>query len=285
MIEAYAFLAAFTVQILAMSVLHPRWLTKYVRAKATEFPAERFAQRYPGVDHKKILERYLTLYRGMSTSIAVLGLLLFGWLFSYLQRPDWDDGPVEALVGGYFMVQMLPLLIVAFNALRYNNLLKHLPGGKRTAVLQRRGLFDFVSPFTVFLAVLGYFFYVAYVMYIAQNPFPGFAGPLINIGVMTLVYALEAFGVYRALYGRKGLEIHAARMHTIGLGVKACVYICIAVVVYSSLNFTLVLLDLQRWEPFAESVFFVFTALLIFMVFTAPPRRPEAGGLGANPVA
>jgi hypothetical protein len=74
-------------------------------------------------------------------------------------------------------------------------------------------------------------------------------------------------------------------MHTIGLGVKACVYICIAVVVYSSLNFTLVLLDLQRWEPFAESVFFVFTALLIFMVFTAPPRRPEAGGLGANPVA
>ena len=285
MIEAYAFLAAFTVQILAMSVLHPRWLTRYVRAKATEFPAERFAQRYPGVDHKKILERYLTLYRVLSTSIAVLGLLLFGWLFSYLQRPDWDDGPVEALVGGYFMVQMLPLLIVAFNALRYNNLLKHLPAGKRTAVLQRRGLFDFVSPFTVFLAVLSYFLYVAYVMYIAQNPFPGFAGPLINIGVMTLVYALEAFGVYKALYGRKGLETHAARMHTIGLGVKACVYICIAVVVHSSLNFTLVLLDLQRWEPFAGSVFFVFTALLIFMVFTPPPRRPEADGLGANPVA
>ena len=44
-------------------------------------------------------------------------------------------------------------------------------------------------------------------------------------------------------------------------------------------------LDLQRWEPFAGSVFFVFTALLIFMVFTPPPRRPEAGGLGANPVA
>ena len=50
MIEAYAFLAAFTVQILAMSVLYPAWFISYVRVQATSFPAERFAQLYPGVD-------------------------------------------------------------------------------------------------------------------------------------------------------------------------------------------------------------------------------------------
>jgi len=286
MIEAYAFLAAFTVQILAISVLHPRWFIRYVRTKATEFPAERFAQRYPGVDYNKILERHMKLHRVLNTGIALLGLLLLVWFFSYLQRPDWDDGPVEALLFVYFMVQMLPLLIVGFNAIRYNQLLKQLPAGKRTAVLQRRGLFDFVSPFAVFLAVLSYFLYVAYVIYIAQNPFPGFAGPLINIAGITLVYALEAFGVYRVLYGKKsGFETHAARMHTIGLGVKACVYISIAVVVNSSLNFTLVLMDLQRWEPVAGSVFFIFTSLLLFMAFTLPPRQPEAEELGASPVA
>jgi hypothetical protein len=31
MIEAYAFLAAFMVQILVVSVLHPAWLTRYAR--------------------------------------------------------------------------------------------------------------------------------------------------------------------------------------------------------------------------------------------------------------
>ena len=51
MIEAYAFLAAFTVQILVVSVLQPAWLIRHVRTTARGFPAERFALRYPGVDH------------------------------------------------------------------------------------------------------------------------------------------------------------------------------------------------------------------------------------------
>jgi hypothetical protein len=286
MIEAYAFLAAFTVQILAMSVLHPIWLSRHVLAKAQDFPVERFRQLYPDVDHDTTLHRYLKLYRRLNTVITLLGLLLWSWLFNYLQRADWDDGPVEALVGVYFMLQMLPNLVFAFFALKYNQLLKRLLEGKRTAVLQRRALFDFVSPLAVFLAVLSYFLFVAYVLYIAQNPFPGFAGPLVNISLITLVYALEGIAVYKMLYGKKGpFQTHEARMHTISMGVKACVYICIAVVVHGSINFTLVLLDLQRWEPFAQSVFFVFTALLTFMVFTGLPRRPEANGLGASPAA
>ncbi|HEU5136491.1 MAG TPA: hypothetical protein VFU13_15175 [Steroidobacteraceae bacterium] len=282
MIEAYSFLAVFAVQLLAMSVLHPLWLGRHVRLKAAEFPADRFRQLYPDIDPQAIVQRSLKWYRVLNTVVALLGLLLWGWLFSYMQRADWDDGPVEALVGVYFMVQMLPICIAAVFALKYNQLLKQLLETKRTAVLQRRGLFDFVSPFAVLIAVLCYFLFVAYVLYIAQNPFPGFAGPLINIGVLTFVYALQAFGVYRTLYRKKTpFETHAARMHTIGMGVKACVYICIAFVVHISINFTLVLLDLQRWEPFAVSVFFVFVALLIFMV-TAPPRRPDANGLGAS---
>jgi hypothetical protein len=284
MIEAYAFLAAFTVQILVMSVLQPAWLTRYARAQATTFPAERFAQQYPGIDFSLTLERYLTRYRVLNTGIAVLGVLLLGWLFSYMRRPNWDDGPVEALVVVYFMMQALPLGLFALIGLKYSMVLKHsLLEGKRTAVLQRRGLFDFVSPFTVFLAVLSYFLFVAYVLYIEQNPFQGFHG-YITIGAITLVYALNAFCVYKQLYGRKfnPFEPHAGRVRTIGLGVKACVYSCIAIVVFLSLNFTLVLLDLQRWEPFAQSVFFVITVLLSFMAYITSPRRPEADGFGPD---
>jgi hypothetical protein len=292
MIEAYAFLAVFIVQILAMSVLYPAWFIRYRRVQATSVPAERLAQLYPGVDLSLARERFLTRYRALNTGIAVLGLLLLGWLFSYMRRPDWNVGPVEALVAVYFTVQaLLPLCLVVWLGVRFNKVHKRsLRVGKRKAILQRRGLFAFVSPFIVFLAVLSYFLFAAFVIYIQQHSLPGLAGliniGLISIGAITLVYALQAFVVYAMLYGKKSnpFETHAGRVRTIGLVVKSCVYSCIACVAFVSLNFTLGPLGWQRWEPFALSVFFVIVALLSLMGMTARPREPEADGLGSSPV-
>jgi hypothetical protein len=278
MLEAYAFLAAFTAQILAISVLHPAWLIRYARAKLRSYPSQHLAQLYPGV------ERRLALYRALSTSIAVLGLLLLGWLFRYTRRPDWEDGPVEALISVYFVVQALPLCLAACGEARFDKELRRsLPEEKRKAILQRRSLFDFVSPSIVFLAGLSYFLFAAFVLHIERDPFPGFAGYLVNIGAITLVYALTAFGVFTALYGRRAhpLERHADRVRAIGLAVKFAVYSCIACVAFLSLNFTLVLLDSQRWEPFAQSLFFVTCALLYFMGRNTPPHQP-ANGLGST---
>jgi hypothetical protein len=274
MMEANALLAVFTLQILAMSVLYPAWFIGYLRLQATSIPAERLTQLYPGVDLSLARERFLTRYRALNSGIAVFGLLLLVWLFSYTRRLDWGDRTVEVLIGVYFLVQgLLPLSLVIRHGVRFNKLHKSpLLEGRRKAVLQRRGLFDFVSPFMVVLAGLSYVLFVAFVIYIQRHPFPGFAG-LTGIGVITLVYALQIYVVYAVLYGKKPnpFETHAGRLHTIGLVVKSCVYSCIACVVFFSLNFTLPLLDLQRWEPFALSVFFVISALLSLMGMT--PRR------------
>jgi MFS family permease len=286
MVEVYAFLAAFMVQILAMSVLYPTWFIRRVRMQTTRLSAEQFAQLYPGGDFGLAQERFLTQYRALNTGIAVLGVLLLGWLFSYMRRSNWNDDPVNVLVGVYFTAQMLPFGFIAWFRSRFNKVLKRsLPEGKHKAMLQRRGLFDFVSPFVVFLAVLIYFLFAAFVMYIRQHPFPGFGGYL-NIGIITLGYVFFAFVVYRTLYGKKSnpLETHADRVHTIGLTVRICVYTCIVVVVFVSLTLALQLLDLQRWAPFTKSVFYVTTTLLCLMGLTAPPRRPEADGLGSIPV-
>src|SRR5687767_9502612 len=121
MIEAYAFLAAFTIQILTMSVLYPAWFIRYVRMQLARLPAERLAQMYPGVDLGRAMARFLTQYRALTASSAVLGLVLLGWLFSYMRRPDWDDGPVEALVSVYFFAaQMLPLFLLVWFGVRFN---------------------------------------------------------------------------------------------------------------------------------------------------------------------
>ncbi len=279
MIEAYAFFAAFTIQILIMSVLLPTWFIRYVRMQTARVPAERLAQLYPGVDLGRAMERFLTQYRVLTTGSAVLGMLLLGWLFSYMRRPDWDDGPVELLVSGYFFTaQMLPIFLLVGFGVRFNREHKiQLPEGKRTAVLQRRGLFDFISPFVVCLAVLSYLLFAAFVIYLLEHPFTGFAG-LVSIVGVTLVYALNALVVYMMLYGKKGnpFETHEGRLRTIGLAIKSSVYSCIVVVVYLSLNFSLGMLDLQRWEPFVLSIFFVVTALLASMGFAAAPRQPQS---------
>jgi hypothetical protein len=286
MIEVYAFLAVFTVQILIMSVVVPTWFIRYVRVQTTSIPAERFAQLYPGVDLGHAQARFLTQYRALTTGVAVFGVLLWGWLFNYMRRPDWGDSTVVALVTVHFVAaQVLPMLLLLWAAVRFNKEHKRSsPEGKRTAVLKRRGLFDFVSPFAVFLAVLSYLLFAGFVLYLRQHPFPGFAG-LVNLGVITLVYALNAFVVYTMLYGRSKnpFETHTGRLHTIGLAVKSSVYSCIIIVVYLSLNFSLRLLDLKRWEPFALSWFFLICALVASMGFAAPLRKREVGELGSDP--
>lgn len=286
MIEAYAFYGAFVVQILLTSVLYPAWFIRYVRVRTKNLPAERLAQLYPGVDVHRAQARFLTQYRALNTVIAILGFLLLAGLFNYMQSPDWDDGPVEALVAVYYFVALLlPMGIVIWLGIRFNNEYKRaLPESKRKAVLKRRGLFDFVSPFAVSVAILGYFLFAALVLYIREHPFPGFAG-LINIGGITFVYALNALIVYVMIYGknRNPLDTHATRLQGISVAVKGCVYTCIAIVAYLSLNFSLALLDLQRWEPFSLSIYFIICALLTSMGVIRSSGDPEADGPRLQP--
>src|ERR1700691_4964911 len=93
MIATYAFLGMFTIQILTGSVVGPALFIRRVRADAASFPVERFTKlRFPGIDPKLSAERFATRQRALNTGIAVLGLLLLGWLFTYMRRPGWDLG-------------------------------------------------------------------------------------------------------------------------------------------------------------------------------------------------
>jgi hypothetical protein len=274
MLQDYAFFAMFTVQILAMSIVHPAWLVRYARKQAMTATVQRLEQLHQGVDIDASRERFVAIYRAVNTVIAVLGALLLSAMISY-PRPNVRDDAA----GLYFVLQVSPLLVVAVMGLRYSKRLQRVAREpKRKAVLQRRGLFDFVSPFTVGLAVLSYFLFVAFVIYIQQNPFPGFAG-YTNIVIITVLYTCEGFVVYKLLYGRKfsPFEPHAFHVRGIGTGVKACVYSCIMCVVFISLSFSLALLELRGWKPFATSFFLVLFAALGVRGFMTPPREPGDG--------
>lgn len=286
-IEAYAFLAMFTVQILVGSVLSPARVIAYIRGWARDFGSERFAQLYPGVDYSKSVEVFVTRYRAVSIVITVTGVLLLGWLFTLIQHPGWT-GEVSKPTVMYFLLQMSPLPLVALYAfVRYGKaLMQPSQETKRKATLQRRGLFDFVSPFVVYLAVLTYFLFVLFSIYldlwVYQNTtLSKFC--YIAIGSVTMVYALNAFIIYKSLYGRKNpLVRNEGRVHTIGVRVKGGVYTSMATAWFISLMGTFTHLDLERWRPFALSAFLVITSLLGFMDWSAPRHKPEADELGSS---
>jgi hypothetical protein len=281
MIEVYGFLAVFTLQVLAMSVLYPARFSRFVQQQATCLPVERLARLFPDVDLDHARERFLARFRTVNTGIAVLGLLLLAWLLSHMRRTGWDEGPVIPLISAYYALQMLPIVFVAWLGFRFNSAHRRsLVEAKRKATLQRRRLFDFISPAFVFLAIFGYVLFVVFVLYVQPKPFPGFA----LIGVLTLGCALLAFVTHKAIYGKSTnpLETHERRVHRIGLTVKVNVYSCIICVAFFAFVFTVDMLDLKRWVPLAQSACLLITSLLCLKSLTAPPRPSESGGLGPD---
>ncbi len=131
MIEVYAFLAMFAVQILAMSVLFPSRLLRYSRDAAQGISAERLAELYPGVDHDLATRRFSMRMRVGSAGVAVIGLVALVWLYGYMRRPDWSLGTVIALNTVYYLLQFLPLLLAAWFTYRlYKTHEQSLIGGK-----------------------------------------------------------------------------------------------------------------------------------------------------------
>jgi hypothetical protein len=289
MIEVYLFLAVFPVQILGMSVLYPIRFTRLIRTGLKNIPADRLAELYPGVDVGQAHDRFLARYRAVNTVVAVLGLLLLGWFISCMQRSKWDERAVGGMVTAYFFLQCFPITLIAWFTIRFNKVHRRLlREPKRRAILQRRGLFDFVSPLTAFLVVLAYFQFVAFMFYVARHPFPGFGGPFLNIGIVSLGYIILGAVVMYLLYGKKmdPLQTHADRMRMIRFVVNFFAWICILTSIFVSLTVARQLLHLEKWGPFAGTVFFSILTLLNLRIgrLTAPPRQPEEDGLGSSPV-
>jgi hypothetical protein len=276
MIETYAFLGVFTAQIVVMSVLYPGWISKSCRAEAATFPVARFEALYPNYDFKRTLERHLTWLRVMSIVTAVCGVALMVWLFGYMQRPDWDLRKHWFWVFCYGMAQLLCTVLIGARAFKFKKLAEPLREKKRIAVLQRRGLFDFVSPAAVTFAIVSYLLLVAYLSYLAQNPAPGYH-PIISytrIVTITFVYLFFGFFVYRALYRRKSdpVESNATREFVTGILVRTLVYVSIGFVAILAARTALTVLDLPRWRPSLTSLFFIVFPSLPYLVAKTSPR-------------
>jgi hypothetical protein len=270
MIEAYAFLAAFTVQIFALSIFYPVRLIRYVRGWATNFGSERFTRLYKEVDYSKFADQFATRFRLANSIIAVIGALLLGLLYQRSMNVDWE-GEATKLTLLYFFLQMSPLIVLLFyGLLRYGTtILQPGPEAKRTATLRRRGIFDFVSPIVVVIAGLSYLLSVAFAIYVDLDVYGNTSVSKYcygAIGSITFVYTLNAFVIYKSLYGRSNpLVTYDGRVHAMRKTVKGSVYSCIVTAWFVSLMGVLSQPAMRTWSPFALSIFLMTIVLLTFV--------------------
>jgi MFS family permease len=280
--ESYAFMLVFALQILAFSVLHPTLLIRYLKVKAAEYPPERFPQLYTGVFGNT--QRFVSIYRALNSVVAMVGAGLLAWLFVYMQRPEWRWPTVFISTIGYFIVQFLPLVWLVVIGIKQIAAFQKLPQEpRRKAVLQRRGLFDFVSPTVVIVALLVVVAFIAFMIHAIHFRVPAIKASTgyFILGVVMLSFVLSGMWTYKAVYGKKlnPFESHADRMHTIGLGVRGTFYTGIAVDVYLPILFTLELSGLQSWMPIAQSGFLGVFALLLCVPFMSLPPEPARAAL------
>ena len=273
MIEVYLFYAMFLAQILVFSVLYPTTMIRAVHAAVARYPIERSPL---GDEQAKMwLDRWLTLYRHFNTGIALVGLLLLALLFRYMQRPVWDDGDVGLLLTAYFLLQFVPTAFFWWQLAKGNRQLKELLRGvRRTASLHRRWLFDFISPSVVGLTALSFLLHAALAFYIDRQPFPHYAGALVNVAISTLMCAATAFGVYRIVYGKKSspLLTHEDHLWEIEVTVKILVYGCLISMLALTLILVLGKLDLPSVKPLAQSTIHVVIGALLCGVGRLTPR-------------
>lgn len=291
MVEMYAFIAAFTTKILILSVLAPVMLVGFLRAQIAQF----IADRAPPIDSAALaqVDRRLRLYRTLGLGTAVIGGLLLVAILRYMLQPDWQAGRLTLVLAFYGLVQGAPLFVAYVSAGRFHGVLKRsLPTEKRKALMQPRGLFDFVSRTTVALAVLVYFLFIAVLLYVEQHPFPGFAGLTVNLVFTTLLYALMALAIYLTMVtmSSSALQAREDRMRSVRWVVNVFVYVCIAQPVVLSLSFTLKLLEMPRLGPALQSVSELIIALLFSLALREQLRIPETnsetvdGGTAAAPM-
>ena len=275
MIEAYVFLAAFAAQILVGSVLQPAWLASYVRAKAQV--------QFLGWD-AEACTRFLGLYRLVNAGLALCGLGLMVWLFETMQRPAWTLVSVIKPLCLYLLAQTVPFLVLSLIGAwgKRKALMRIPPAVRRTVSLERRGLFHFVSPPVVVLAVLAYLLFAAFILKVEQHPVPGFAG-YIMLRTITLVYVTNGCCVYWLLYRRRKWpqETQAYRLQAVALQVRMIFHVSIFIVAFVALTATLTLLHLLKWMPVMLSVYFVACMLFISMVISALRRQADADRLAS----
>ena len=255
------FYIVFLSQIFLISIYFPTVLRRRVLYVLDNYPPDRYPKLYPkplDVYAEVTSERRLRVYRNANYVIAVVGLMILTAMVASGYRPDVKGGD-EIFVMMYFFVQMAALLYPGIKEFQQHRLMRKAfaAGTIRTANLNPRRLFDFISPVYVTAAILLLGAWLAF--YISGKDLSvaweaEVYVSLVGITGMNLVFAGI---VAKYLYGKKRNphQAYKDQLKEIGLVVNSVVFTSIGMSIFLISADAADRYGLEIFDPVIVSVF------------------------------
>lgn len=223
------FYLVFTGQILLISGYFAGKIHARMAYVIGHYPADQFPKLYPRpVEYYRIGH---AVFKLANRTIMLLGFVILGLIMFVVDHASFaDDGYIsEFWPAVYGMIQMVPTAVLEFSELNQLKKMRELNiASTRTAQLQPRNVFRFVSPWLLATAVGLVITTIVIDFYLAD-----FALSRETIPQTLLILAANGLFAYlgvRALYGPKQNphQSHADRNHQIKVNLRSFINISIA---------------------------------------------------------
>lgn len=247
-------------QVWLLSYFYPKQVVKRINYVLTHCPEQDYPKLYP-VPAKRIHTIKL-VYQTMNYLFMMIGagLILY---FTYIV-PDYrahinilDDLPL--LFG---IAQFIPLFILELLGYKHLKLMRQQnTQTNRTAELQPRLLFNFVSPFYLALAVLTYLSFIIYELFLCD--FILNVDAAIKIGTVTLTNIMFIAIGMANLYGKKRdpYQENTDRNKQTKFVLESFVFISIFMTIYLMMHSWVNIYELNILEVLINSLYFQVLAL------------------------
>ncbi|PHZ85227.1 hypothetical protein [Paremcibacter congregatus] len=260
------FYLIFISQIFLLSYYFPKKIIGRIKYVYAKYPPADYPKLYPGNAATKA-PGHMTLYRGLNTAALLVGILLLIWGLATGYRPEGHGE--ETIVTLYAAVQFSSLILLSIWEFRNFKKMRQLNSSTtRTADLQPRRLFDFLSPGWFILAASLIFLTIAFDFAITDfaesgisDFFSKIAGPIF-VNIYFLV-----FGRW-FIYGRK-LNPHQTaedRRREITITVKSMVFTSIMISLFFIADEAVKTYDMAHLQPILWSIYFQLIGALSFGV-------------------
>ncbi|WP_339860504.1 hypothetical protein [Paremcibacter congregatus] len=260
------FYLIFISQIFLLSYYFPKKIMGRIKYICAKYPPADYPKLYPGSAATKI-PGHLIFYKALNGAAFLIGLLLLIWGMATGYRPEGHGE--ETIVTFYAVLQYASLILLSIWEFRNFKKMRQLNNSTtRTADLQPRRLFDFLSPGWFMLAAVLLLMTLVFTYTVTDftenglsDVFAKFAGP-----VLVNVYFL-VFGRW-FIYGRK-LNPHQTaedRRREITISVKSMVFTSIMISLFFIADEAVKTFDMAHLQPALWSVYFQLIGALSFSV-------------------
>lgn len=247
-------------QVWLLSYYYPKQVVKRINYVLTHCPEQDYPKLYPVPSER--INTIKFVYQALNYFLIIIGagLILY---FTYMV-PDYkkhinilDDLPL--LFG---MVQFMPLFILELLGYKHLKLMRQQnTQTSRTAELQPRLLFNFISPWHLNLAVLTYISFIIYELFLCNFVLNFDAA--IKIGTVTLTNIMFIAIGMANLYGKKRdpYQGNNERNKQTKFVLESFVFISIFMTIYLMMHSWVNIYELNNLEVLINSLYFQVLAL------------------------